>query len=65
MSDQDLAFFFSGQAHVYYGAILIILLAVGGVLSSRGQMGLLLAFILIAIMAAGIFVDVWANGYRH
>ncbi len=61
----DTAFFLSGRAHVYYGAVLIILAAVGGATLSKGSEGLILAFVLIAIMAAGIFVDVWVHGYRH
>ncbi len=65
MADPDMAFFLSGQAHVYYGAALIVLASVYGAAHSQGSEGLLLAFVLIAIMAAGIFVDVWVNGYRH
>lgn len=64
-SDPDLAFFLSGNAHVYYGTMLIIVAAVYGAAAARGSEGLLLAFILIAIMAAGILVDVWVHGYRH
>lgn len=60
----DTAFFLSGKAHVYYGAALIVLTSVWGATHS-GSTGLVLAFVLIAIIAAGIFVDVWIHGYRH
>ncbi len=60
----DTAFFLSGRAHVYYGAMLIILAALYVATQAQGQ-GILLASVLISIMAAGIFVDVWVHGYRH
>ena len=61
----DMAFFLSGGAHVEYGAVLIIALAAYGAVAARQSTGLLLAFVLTAIIAAGIFVDVWVHGYRH
>lgn len=62
----DMTFFLSGKAHVYYGALAIIGLSAVAILQFRNLATLLPLFLLlIAAMAAGIFVDVWVHGYRH
>jgi hypothetical protein len=59
-------FFMSGHAHVYYGAVLIVGLSIAGMELMKSRVTVLpLIFLLIAIIAAGIFVDVWVHGYRH
>jgi len=60
MNDPMLEFFLSGQAHAYYaaGGILILALVIvfGGDPRVAG---------IIAALAAGIFVDMWTHQYLH
>jgi hypothetical protein len=55
-------FFWSGQAHTYYSLIAIVGLCL---LASYGSLGPEFAFILIAALAGGVFVDEFLHGFMH
>ncbi len=59
-----ICWFLSGHAHDYYALLLIILLSLllYGFPSLRNHP---IMYVLIMILATGVFVDLWAHRWRH
>ena len=62
--ERMLSWFFSGHAHDYYALILIFLLALL-LYSFKNLRGHPIVYVVIMILSAGVFVDLWAHRWKH
>ena len=59
-SDPMFQFLISGDAHAYYALIGILILSVAVIFG-----GDIRYVSVIALLASGVFADIWAHGYQH
>jgi uncharacterized membrane protein YjjB (DUF3815 family) len=59
-NDQQLSFFFSGQAHAFYAILGVLVLAITVAFGANKELT-----VVIAALAGGVFADIWAHGYQH